>query len=157
MGDYNRDLIAVQVLLLSCALHCVLSSVGMTCLISFFCWGGGIWQAEWRRWSSGRVEEQHSDQLAELVVLHSKLCGDLSNTISFFLFAHARQRHSVELKLDPSAHLWGRGRGVKEILLSQSKLGVRNLQGGRMIHGHMQVTQEQRHVEQQGNVEDQAK
>lgn len=42
MGDYNRDLIAVQVLLLSCALHCVLSSVGMTCLISFFCWGGDL-------------------------------------------------------------------------------------------------------------------
>lgn len=85
MGDYNRDLIAVQVLLLSCALHCVFSSVGMTCLIIFFFGGGGgIWQAEWRRWSSGRVEEQHSDQLAELVVLHSKLCGDLSNTISFF-------------------------------------------------------------------------
>lgn len=43
MGDYNRDLIAVQVLLLSCALRCVLSSVGMTCLISFFfCWGGDL-------------------------------------------------------------------------------------------------------------------
>lgn len=42
MGDYNQDLIAVQVLLLSCSLHCVFSSVGMTCLIIFFFGGGDL-------------------------------------------------------------------------------------------------------------------
>ena len=41
MEDYNRDLIAVQALLLSRAVHCVFSSVEMTHLISFFFWVGG--------------------------------------------------------------------------------------------------------------------
>ena len=85
MEDYNRDLIAVQALLLSRAVHCVFSSVEMTHLISFFFLGGGGFD---RRSDGGDPpgawKERRSDQLAGLVILHSKLCGDLSNAIFFF-------------------------------------------------------------------------
>ena len=87
MEDYNRDLIAVQALLLSRAVHCVFSSVEMTHLISFFFLGGGGFD---RRSDGGDPpgawKERRADQLAGLVILHSKLCGDLSNAIFFFFF-----------------------------------------------------------------------